>query len=132
MSLALRGTLLRRQRDIMGRHRHGDCPVSQCHGLLALQSIDRLQGLPMRDEHLLQRFPQILQEMKAVGDLRGCRSPLPRALGIGGRAITRNDLDSRMLAQPLGQSLGRALRQQRNRVAALQVNQHGAIALAFA
>src|SRR5215472_4190952 len=70
--------------------------------------------------------------MKAVSDLRGCRSPVPSAFSIGGRAITRDDLDPGMPPQPLGQSLGRALREQRDRIAALQIDQHGAIALAFA
>src|SRR5215472_13734520 len=51
--------------------------------------------------------------MKAVSDLRGCRSPVPSAFSIGGRAITRDDLDPGMPPQPLGQSLGRALREQR-------------------
>jgi hypothetical protein len=132
VSLALGGTLLRRQRDIVGWHRHGDRPGRQCHRLLALQSIDRLQGLSMRDKHLVQRFAEILQEMKAVGDLHGSRSSLPCAFGIGGRAIARDDLDPGMRPQPLGQSIGRALREQRDRLAALQIDQHGAIALTFA
>jgi hypothetical protein len=70
--------------------------------------------------------------MKAVGDLRSGRSSLPRTLGICSCAITRDDLDSRMRPQPLGQSIGRATRQQRDRIAALQIDQYGAIALAFA
>ncbi len=39
-SLALRGTLLRRPRDIVGWHRYGDRPARQRHGLLALPSIN--------------------------------------------------------------------------------------------
>ncbi len=132
LSLAPRGTLLRRQRDIVDWHRHSARPGRQCHGLLAPQGIDRLQGLPMCGKHLVQCFPEILQEMKAVSDLDGRRSPLPRALGVGGRAIACDDLDPRMFPQPLGQSIGRAIRQKRDRVAALQINQYGAIALAFA
>jgi hypothetical protein len=60
VSLTLRGTLLYRQRDIVSWHRHGNRLGRQGHGLLALQSIDRLQGLPMGDKHLIQRFAQIL------------------------------------------------------------------------
>jgi hypothetical protein len=69
--------------------------------------------------------------MKAVGDLCGCGSPLPRAISIGSRAIARDDLDPWMRSEPLGQALGCAIREERDRGAALQINQHGAIPLAF-
>ena len=64
------------------------------------QGIDRIEHLAMRAEHLVQGFPEILQKMKAVCDLCGCRSPVPSALGIGGRAIARDDLDPWMLPEP--------------------------------
>jgi hypothetical protein len=37
----------------------------------------------MRAKHLVQRFPEILEDMKAVRDLRGGGCPLTRPLGIG-------------------------------------------------
>jgi hypothetical protein len=79
VSLTLRGTLLRRQGDIVGRHQYGDRSRRQCQGLLVPQGIDRLQSLSMGDKYLVQHLPQILQEIKAVGDLRSGRSSLPRA-----------------------------------------------------
>src|SRR5882672_7778867 len=63
--LALLGALLCRQGDVVGWHRYGKRPIRQRHGLLALQSIDRVECLAMRAEHLIQGFPEILQQMKA-------------------------------------------------------------------
>ena len=37
--------------------------------------IDGVEGLAMRGEHLVQGFPEILQQMKAVRDLGGCGAP---------------------------------------------------------
>ena len=77
--LALHGALLRRQGDVMGWHRHGHRPIRQRHGLLVHQGIDRVECLAMRAEHLVQGFPEILQQMKAVRDLVAagapCRAP---------------------------------------------------------
>jgi len=129
--LALHGALLCRQGEVVGWHRHGHRPIRQRYGLLVHQGIDRVEGLALRAEHLVQGFPEILQQMKAVRDLRGCRSPLPRAFGIGGRAIARDALDPWMLPEPLGQGIGRAIWEERDWVAPLQINQHGAIRLAF-
>ena len=70
--------------------------------------------------------------MKAVRDLYGCWSPVPCALGIGGRAIARDHLHPRMRLEPLGHGLGRPLREQRHGLPALQVHQDRAIGLPFA
>jgi len=85
--LALRRALLRRQGDGVGWHGHGERPIGQGDGLLVQQHLDRVEGLVVRAEHLVQCFPKILHQMKAVGDLGGCGSPLPCAVGIGGRPI---------------------------------------------
>ena len=85
----------------------------------------------MREEHLVQGFPKILEQMKAVGHLGGSGGRLARAFSIGSRAIPRDHLAPWMLPEPLGQGLGRAIREERDRVAALQINQHGAICVAF-
>ena len=82
-SLALHGALLRRERDALGWHRHGHRPIRQGDGLLVHQHIDRVECLAVHAEHLVQRFPKILHQMKAVGDLGGRGSPLPCAVGIG-------------------------------------------------
>ena len=74
----------------------------------------------MREEHLVQGFPKILEEMKAVGHLGRCGRPVPGALGIGGRAIPRDNLDTWMLPQSL-----------RHRLPALQIDEHRAVGVAF-
>jgi hypothetical protein len=65
-------------------------------------------------EHLLQGLGEIAQEMPSIGDLRGGRSPLPRPVGVGGRAVACNHLDARMGLEPLRQGLGRPIREQRH------------------
>ena len=68
---------------VVGWHRHGQRPIRQRYGLLVHQGIDRIERLAMREEHLVQGFPEILQQMEAVRDLGRRGRPLPRALGIG-------------------------------------------------
>ena len=59
--LALRRTLLRGRGGLCGWwHGHGDHPIGQHHGLLALQGIDGIEGLGICGEDVLQSFPQIL------------------------------------------------------------------------
>lgn len=80
---------------------------------------------------LIQGFRQVLEEVQPVGDLdrRGCA--LVRAIGVRLRAITGDDLHPRMLLEPVGQGLGDAIWEERDRLAALQINEYRAIALAF-
>jgi hypothetical protein len=66
-------------------------------------------------EHLLQGLGEIAQEMKPISNLCSGGGSLPRAVGIvgiGGRAITRDDLHPRMLLEPLRQRVALAVRQQ--------------------
>jgi hypothetical protein len=58
--LALRGTLLRRQGDVVGWHRYGKRSIRQRNGLWVPQGIDRLERLALREEHLVQSLPEIL------------------------------------------------------------------------
>ena len=59
--LALRRALLRREGDVLRWHRHGHRPIRQWYGLLVHQHIDRIECLAVRAEHLVQRFPEILE-----------------------------------------------------------------------
>jgi hypothetical protein len=129
--LALRRALLRWQGDGVGWHGHGEGPIRQGDGLLVHQHIDRVEGLAVHAEHLVQRFPKILHQMKAVGDLGGRGSPVPCALGISGRPSAGNHLDPRMRPEPLRDRLGRPIWEQRHRLPTLQVYQDGAVGLAF-
>jgi hypothetical protein len=60
----------------------------------------------------LNRFSQIFQDMPAVNDLLGLWSPIGGSTPIGFRAITANDLHSRMLPEPLGQGFRTTILQQ--------------------
>ena len=115
-----------------GVARDGKRPIRQRHGLLVHQGIDRVECLAVGAEHLVQRLPEILQQMKAVGHLDRCGCPLPRALDIGRRTIPRDHLDTWMFPEPLRDGVGGTIREERDRVAALQIDQHSAIRLAFA
>ena len=80
----------------------------------------------------LQRFRQVLKQMKAVRHLGRRGRPLLCAVGVGFRPITHDHLHPWMLPEPLGQGLGRAIREKRDRLLAFEINEHRAIALAFA
>ena len=79
----LGGLLLGARRRGRGWYRHRDRPIGQRHGLWAHGRIDRLKGLGMRGEDLLQRCREVLQEMKPVRDLGGRGGALASALRIG-------------------------------------------------
>ena len=85
----------------------------------------------MRGEDLVQRFPEILQQMKAISNLGRLGRALTSALGIGARPIPRNHLHPGGLPEPLRHRLGRALRQECYGLAALQVHEDRAIGMAF-
>jgi hypothetical protein len=59
-------------------------------------------------------------------------APLDGLVAIGAGAIAHDDLDGRMVLQPGGQGLGRAVGQQVDDPVTLQVAQDRAVALAFA
>ena len=63
----------------------------------------------MNGEHLVQGFGQVLQEVKAVGDLKGTRSALLCTFGVGFRPIAGDHLHARMLLKPVSEGLGRAI-----------------------
>ena len=130
--LALCRALLRWQRDVVRWYGYGHRPLGQRHRLLAHRLIDGVEGVAVGEEHLVQRFPEILQEMKAVGDLGGSGGPLARTFGIGGGAIACDHLDTRMLPEPLGQGLAGTIWEKCHGLATFQIDQHGAIGLAFA
>jgi hypothetical protein len=70
-------------------------------------------------EHLLQGLSEVAQEMKAIGDLRGRGGPLPRPIGVGGRAIAGDDLHPRVVPEPLRQRGALTVWEERNGLAAL-------------
>ena len=94
--------------------------------------LDRAQVLGVRGERGLQRLGQVLQQVEAVGDLHRPGRAAPDAVGVGAGAVARHDRDPGVLAQPAGEGLGLAVGQQRHRPPPLQVDQHGAVAVALA
>jgi len=60
------------------------------------------------------------------------RGAIARALGVGARPVARDHVDTGVLAQPCGQRVRLAARQQRHRAALFEVHQHGPVGIALA
>jgi hypothetical protein len=69
--------------------------------------------------------------MEAIRNLDGSRDALPCAFRIRARPIPCDHLHAGVLAQPLRDRLGRALREQGRGLPALQIHQDRAISVAF-
>jgi len=80
----------------------------------------------------VQRFPEVLQQVKTICHLDGRGRALASPLGIGARSLPGDHLDSRMLLEPGGEGRSGALREERHRLVALQVHQDRAIRVACA
>ena len=83
-------------------------------------------------EHTAQRITAVAQQMPPVGDLNGLRRSLAGSIGVGAGPIADDDLDRRMVLEPRGQGLGRAVGQQVDAAPALEITEDRAVALAFA
>jgi hypothetical protein len=58
-----------------------------------------LQFTTLAPDESLERVSQVLQEVKAIGDLNGLRRALTDAVGISLSAIPRDDLDLRVVLE---------------------------------
>jgi hypothetical protein len=87
-----------------------------------------LQYSLLAHEDLIEALGQILQDMKAVGNLEGVGRAQPSALSITAATIPTDDLNTRVLAQPTGKGLGGTIWQEVDGLVSLQVHQDGAIA----
>lgn len=85
----------------------------------------------MAIEDLGQGFCQVLDQVEAIRHLGGLRRPVPGAVGIGFRAIPCDDLHARVGLEPLRERVALAVREQSDGLAALQINEDGAIRVAF-
>ena len=56
----------------------------------------------------LDAFAQVLQQMKAIGDLSGLRRSLPNALCVKTAAVAADNFDFRMLLDPIRSLFGGA------------------------
>jgi hypothetical protein len=50
---------------------------------------------------LLDRLPEVLKQVKAIGDLQGLGRTLTSAVSIKARAVAADDLDLWMTGEPL-------------------------------
>ena len=80
---------------------------------------------------MFEGLAQIEEEMEAVGDVGGARSPQTSAGGNVFAAIATDEADGRMLAKPGGNGFGFAIGKQFKREAGVEIDEEGAIALAF-
>ena len=83
-------------------------------------------------EHAAERITAVAQQMPPVGDLNGLRRSLAGALGVGAGPIADDDLDRRMVLEPRGQGLGRAIGQQVDPAPALEITEDRAVVAALA
>ena len=61
-------------------------------------------------EEAIQRVPEILDEMKPIGDLYGSRSTAGRAVGVEIAAVATDQGDTGMGGEPGRDAVGRAIR----------------------
>jgi hypothetical protein len=73
---------------------------------------------------------KVAQQVPPVGDLHGVRSPLADTVRVGTRAITRDDFDTRMSAQPGRERRRLTIRQQVDNLVLLQIDQDCAVTMA--
>jgi hypothetical protein len=85
----------------------------------------------MRTESVLQRFTQVAQQVPAVGNLHSSWCRHTRGLSVNAAAIPAHDLAPRMLSKPRGHRSRLAIGQQIDHLAALQIAQDRAVAMAF-
>jgi hypothetical protein len=86
----------------------------------------------MGAKDLLEGRCQILEQMKAVGNLRGCGGPLPNACGIGFGAVPDDNRDVGMGVKPRGHGFGRPILEDVNGAPPLEIDNEGAVTMAFA
>jgi hypothetical protein len=86
----------------------------------------------MRLDGLAQGLSHIAEQMPAIGHLNGLRSSIPAAVGVGSRTIPRNDHHARMGLEPGGDRARLAIRQQIDDLVVREIDQDGAVAVAFA
>jgi hypothetical protein len=80
----------------------------------------------------LKCLTKITEEMEAISDLNRVRRTSSRATDILWATVTSNDLDTRMLLEPGFEDCGTPLGQQIDWTTLFQIEQNGAIPLAFA
>lgn len=118
-----------------GRGRRGDSgrdgTVGHGHPLTTDGVIDGGKRRPMRVEHRLAAFHQMLQEVKPISDLGGLGGPVARPIGLGAGPIARDDLHPWVGPPPRRQGRGLPIGPQGDRLPAFPIEQDGPLGLAF-
>ena len=108
----------------------GDGPGA-CHEGEPLRGVGRcrLERSPLVVPEGFNRLSQVFDEMKPIDDLHGVGGSPANALGVERTPITTDDQDGRMLREPGGHTLCRALGQQGQDPMILQIDEDRPIAL---
>jgi hypothetical protein len=75
----------------------------------------------------LNGLAEVLQQMKAIGDLPCLRRALTRGVRIEASSVAADHLHFRMILEPTGRGRRRAIRQQVHHLATLQVHDDRAV-----
>jgi hypothetical protein len=86
----------------------------------------------MAIDNPLQGFPQIVEQVPAIRDLKSLRCPLSGRLSVSASAITRDNFNTVMTLQPSRDGGSLAVGQQVNDGVALEVAQDGSVVLTTA
>jgi hypothetical protein len=117
------------------RHTRGDwdggLAIGLDDGCTAARCAHRLECRPMGAEDLVERFSEVLQEVKTVGHLRGLRRTRTSAIHIRFQAISGDDRDPRMRVQPSGERVSLTVVEQCHWLVMCEVHHDCPIALAL-
>jgi hypothetical protein len=91
----------------------------------------RFARVPVGIEGVIQRFSEVLQEVKAIDHLGGLRRASAGAVARGVQAISGDDGDTSMLASPMDKRSCRTVVEPRHRLALCSGNQDRVVALAL-
>ena len=83
-------------------------------------------------QHTLHHLAYVLQQVKAVGNLHGIRSPTACSIGIFVGAVAGDHLDAGMCLEPLLDDLGGAFWLEINRAMGVKVDEDRTVDLTFA
>src|SRR4029453_3736541 len=82
--------------------RRDDSPVVWGHHRMAHGLIDSLEGGALPTEHLLKDLGEVLEQMKAIGNLGGGWCPLSDLTCVSFRPVAGDHLDTRRRPEPCG------------------------------
>ena len=110
---------------------HGGSGHRTCHQGERLRGVggSGLERGPLVVPKGLDRFAEVFDQMKAIHDLHGMRCSPANAIGVERTPITTDDEDGRMLREPGGHALRRALGQQVKHPMIVKIDQDGPVAL---